>query len=731
VVAAAVLVAVLAAGAAGALLSTSQPQLVRGVVVDDRGRAIVGADVETTDASATSDGEGGFQLAGDGGWVTVKADGFLPRTRAAQPGRRVVVRLARDAPGTVSFAFGGDVMFGRRYFDREENGSMKGLLDLTSDAAAHAALLEGVRPALADTDLTVVNLETPLSEDPYLDPRKPRPASFHPTKDYVFASLPVAARALAELGVDVVGLGNNHLFDKLEPGVVETRAALLGAGFEAGRGFFGAGGSIDDAWEPAVRVVEGQRVAVLGCTSITGEEHAISYVAGKAKGGAAACETDRLRAEVRAAAARSDIVVAMIHGGYEYGRDPSPQVRGLSDAAVEAGATMVINHHPHVVGGLRFDRGRLTAWTLGNLLFDQTVWPTFESYLLRVAARDGTVVSAWIEPLRIQEFRPTAVVGDDAGWVARGAFARSEGPWVVDDGSLWLDTVGAAREERVAKRTEGLARLTDSCTPAAGREVLWTGEFENRDLDPMVTAPLWNVHDDNRDRSIVVGAGEDGGRIVRLRRSGVDRSDIVLTPLHRLLVVPGQELTVLVRHRVVSGPSMLRLELGWYNDTRGGSQERSEVRLSSQRSWQLTRLDVKVPDNAVAMQPFIRLPRPEQSLTVADVDDVRVVNWDEPGCEYVREQTVVTRRSLAPLTGPPGIEPLDPVVARPRPPRALPPGPPEAGFVPMSRQPDAGARPRRQGKPTASRGQLRAARRAERGRERVAGRHRETRRARP
>ncbi|MEJ7715124.1 MAG: CapA family protein [Thermoleophilaceae bacterium] len=224
-------------------------------------------------------------------------------------------------------------------------------------------------------------------------------------------SRPAAARALARAGIDVVGIANNHLFDRLGPGVASTRAGLEAAGFGRGRGFFGAGTREDDAWAPAIRAVDGQRVGFVGCTSISGDDQKVTYVAGPRKGGAARCDEGRLRRDVAALASRTDIVVAMIHGGFEYGRDPSGQIRALSDAAVAAGATMVINHHPHVVGGLRFANGRLTAWTLGNLLFDQTVWPTFESYLLRVAARQGKVVSAWIEPLRIQHFQPTGVFG--------------------------------------------------------------------------------------------------------------------------------------------------------------------------------------------------------------------------------------------------------------------------------------------------------------------------------
>ncbi len=559
--AAAVVVAILSAVSVGALLSSRQETVLRGLVVDPQGVPIPGAVVTGGAEHATTDGSGRFRLRGAAGWVTVRADGWLPRTRTASPAGEVVVRLARDEPRTVTFAFGGDVMFGRRYFDPDEDGSVDGLLGLDAGVDDHLALLEGVRPALADADVTVVNLETPLADDPYPDPTEPRPPAFHPTKDFVFASRPVAAQALSRAGVDVVGIANNHLFDRLAPGVASTRAALQAAGYEPGRGFFGAGVQDDQAWAPAVREVEGQRVALVGCTSITGDEHAIDYVAGPDKGGAARCEPARLRREVAAIAARADIVVVMIHGGYEYGRTPSAQVRALSDAAVEAGATMVIDHHPHVVGGLRFDRGRLTAWTLGNLLSDQTVWPTFESYVLRVAARDGKVVSAWIEPLRIQGFKPTGVFGEDADWVARGALARSVGPWVVDDGSLWLDTARAARVKRVATDSAGLEEIRAGCSASAGRDLLWTGDFEDRDLDPAPGVPLWNVDNESKDRRVIASAAFRGHRGVRLRRSGADREDILLTPQRRVLVHAGEDLTALLEHRAVSGRGDVALVL--------------------------------------------------------------------------------------------------------------------------------------------------------------------------
>ena len=548
-----------------------------GVVVDPAGSPIAGAQVATGDGRRSTTGaDGRFVLPGPAAWLTVKADGWLTRSRVGGPGESVVIRLLEDLPGTVTFAFGGDVMFGRRYFDPAEDGSMHGLLSPSSGPARHLALLQGVAPLLGDADLTAVNLESPLAADPYPDPRHPRPPTFHPTKDYVFASAPAAAQALAEAGVDVVDLGNNHLFDRLAPGVDSTLTSLEAAGFRDGEGFFGAGRRDEDAWAPALQEVDGQRIAFVGCTTITGDEHAIIYVARRHKGGAARCSAARLRAAVVEARSRADIVVAMVHGGYEYHRLASQHVLKLTDVAVAAGATLVINHHPHVIGGLRYDQGQLIAWTMGNLLFDQTLSSTFDSYVLQVAVRDGSVVGAWAEPIRLDTFLPTGVYGSDADWVARGAQVRSEGPWVDDDGSLWLDLRGAARRT-VAAGEPGLVRIDAGCAPGAGRELLWTGDFETRDLLPGGRPRLWNVVDGDPYRRASEDAAHDGSAGILLHRANSQASDVVLAPAHRIQVHPGDRLTLLVDVRSVRREPTADVQLSWYNDTRGGSQVQTRL----------------------------------------------------------------------------------------------------------------------------------------------------------
>jgi poly-gamma-glutamate synthesis protein (capsule biosynthesis protein) len=652
---------------------------IEGRVVGAAGQPVADATVRTPDGrQATTDRSGGFGLDGAPTWVTVNARGWISRTRMVTTGSDNLVRLAQNRPGTVTLAFGGDVMFGRRYFDTEDTGSMVGQLDPDDGAAAHARLLDGVAPMLADADLTAVNLETPLVEDPAYDPTQPRPRSFHPTKDFAFASSPAAAVALRRVGVDVVDIGNNHLFDRLQAGVVDTRRYLTAAGLAPGRGSFGAGGNADEAWAPAFRTARGQRVAFLGCTSIPGDDQPITYVATKNKGGAARCAPERLRTAVQAAQRRADIVVVMVHGGYEYGRDPSIQVRALTDVAVAAGATMVINHHPHVVGGLRFANGQLTAWTLGNLLFDQTVWPTFESYLLKVAVRDARVVSAWLEPVQIRRYRPAGVHGQQADWVARGALARSEGPWVAEHGSMWLDAAGAASPITAPLPPGRLVRLTSGCAPAAGRELLWTGDFEPSTWPEQPPAGLWNIARRDPYRRLDPDAAHDSRQGVLLTRADPHSADVLLNPRHRVLVDAGDRLTLLVDHQALFGRPEAAVQLSWYNDTRGGSQQRTTVRLPTGTDWTTARIDVTAPKRTVAVQPFVRLHPPTDGVSQIAVDNLRLVNWDQPGCDYVEVGGTAQRAGLAPTADGPTTAP---VVAQDLPVAAVPSLPPPALHV--------------------------------------------------
>jgi len=125
---------------------------ISGRVIGIDGRPVAGATVSADEAKAVTDGQGAFHLTPTQTvqWVTARHPRFLPRTRAAIAGSPVLVRLSPDDGETISLQFGGDVMFGRRFYDRDEDGStLDGRLRPGGGVAAHQPLLRGVAPCSA------------------------------------------------------------------------------------------------------------------------------------------------------------------------------------------------------------------------------------------------------------------------------------------------------------------------------------------------------------------------------------------------------------------------------------------------------------------------------------------------------------------------------------------------------------------------------------------------------
>lgn len=486
-------------------------------------------------------------------------------------------------------------------------------------------------------------METPLAREVLARPGGDRPAGFHPTKELVFASAPESAPALQQSGVDVVALGNNHVYDALEGGLDSTLKALDRAGLP----HFGAGRTVAEAWAPALVREKAQTLAFLGCTTVEGKPGETPYVAGPSQGGAASCSDERLSQEVRAAAVVADAVVVQIHGGVEYRPTTTDEIRRLTRVATDAGAALVVNGHPHVVGGITTTEQALVAESTGNLLFDQTVWPTFLSYLLRVDLRSGAPVLATTDPMVIQDYVPRPTVGllaDAASRRAAGLLpgnARLQQPGAV----VWpaLTPESAPLEQTLP--SGALARLApgwwvDENQPAGasadldlGEDLLWsTGLFEDMDTDPATRGGhLWAF---GRDTELTQRAACSGSLGVELLRAPVGVSDVIVTPQHRQLVSSGQRLSLFARVRQASEGAFL--ELRWYTGSgrRSATVIREKIPKGDYRDdCALVRIDAVVPDGVVAAQPFLRLV-PSRSGHLSRrlaADDVQLVAWREPG----------------------------------------------------------------------------------------------------
>ncbi|MFM2173720.1 MAG: hypothetical protein RLZZ54_1647 [Cyanobacteriota bacterium] len=623
--------------------------VVSGRVLDLNGKPIAAVEIRhgQTRAWSGSDGRFRFESLAQPGWIEASRAGYASALRPVQPGLPTLVRLSPADSDTVVLHAVGDVMAGRRFFTGDPATQHAPQLLPGGGVEAHQRLLQAVQPLLARADLSLVNLESPLLPDPVAERAGIRAATFHSTKDYVFASSMALPEALRRVGVDLVGLANNHVYDAFSDGLRSTLETLHLAGFRPGEGMFGAGSTADQAWHPARWPAKGQTISVLGCTTIHGSQHPISYIASdeQQKAGAALCEAHRLTAAVRAAQ-RLGPVVVVLHGGNEYQSDPTPPIEQMVEVARRAGARLVLNHHSHVLGGLRWDGRSLVALGLGNLLFDQTLWSTFPSQLLEVQLRRGVVQRVIVYPLLLHRYRPYPAAGALADWILRGIAAKSSAPWVIQGGVMELDLSGNAdRLKRWLPVSAGTATSRLWPLPAnatvcgwrggapleQGRSLLGVGDLEDQLVGASPgTGALWALfHNDQR---LERGAARTGAYGVRLRRSSLHRQPVLLRPLHRIAVQPGERLTFLAWMRGGQG-SRPRLQISWYGAWRGPSVARVTrlITLPSSNRWQPVRLDLQVPDHAVAVSPAIALDPPGLGQQWLDLDDLDLIRWQQPG----------------------------------------------------------------------------------------------------
>lgn len=153
------------------------------------------------------------------------------------------------------------------------------------------------------------------------------------------------------------------------------------------------------------------------------------WVARRGHGGAAAYDRDVVKAEIeRLRSEGAGAVVVQFHAGYQFATVKGTFVRQISHDAIDDGADMVISHHPHVLQGVEWYQGRLIAYSLGNLVFDQDFLATFPSALLRVVIDDAGVVQASLLPVMLVGYRPVPVAGDAAERIVRLIDTRSALP---------------------------------------------------------------------------------------------------------------------------------------------------------------------------------------------------------------------------------------------------------------------------------------------------------------
>jgi poly-gamma-glutamate synthesis protein (capsule biosynthesis protein) len=276
---------------------------------------------------------------------------------------------ASPTPPTITLAFGGDVHFMKR---------TDALLKNPATALGPAASI------LNAADLAMVNLETPVTQ-----------RGTAADKEYTFRARPAAFDAIKAAGIDVVTVANNHGMDYGQVGLADT----LKYAADAGMPLVGAGSDASSAYAPYVTTIQGVRIAIVGLTEV--DTYTSTWSATKTRPGLAYARTsDQLAtavAAIRAARAQADVVVVFVHWGEERSTCPTDLQRRTAKEFADAGATLIIGAHPHILEGAGWLGGTYVAYSIGNFLwYSDTSNP--DTGVLRVTLTGASVTGAELVP---------------------------------------------------------------------------------------------------------------------------------------------------------------------------------------------------------------------------------------------------------------------------------------------------------------------------------------------
>ena len=281
-----------------------------------------------------------------------------------------------EGPFNVSFTTTGDLIFWREVADYiDENGG--------------ASALANIAEHLAAADVTISNLESPLSKD------ESEPV---PDKDVYIIGRPLAIEGIKESGIDIVSLANNHIMDYMGPALEDTLRALDGEGILHA----GAGMTEDEAGAAAETSVNGASIAFLSWTDIVPD----FFLAYKDEPGVVSARMNMADAckRVREAKQTHDIVIVAMHWGVEYEDYITDYLQSEpAHELVDAGADVILGNHPHVMQGIEFYKGALIAYAHGNCVFWQKYDHTHESIVLNFDVTQDGIKNVVVTPLYLDD----------------------------------------------------------------------------------------------------------------------------------------------------------------------------------------------------------------------------------------------------------------------------------------------------------------------------------------
>jgi len=265
---------------------------------------------------------------------------------------------------------------------------------------------EFVAERLSSADITVGSLDGSLSNESNPMPCPESMNLIGPTS---------MVEGLQFAGFDVVTVATNHIkdcgekgFDCNDKALIDTTNTLKSAGIQP----TGAGNTLIESRAPVIVERNGVRFAFLGINQIDSRVWAAENIPGTAP--LSESHIEIIKSEITSAKQIADVVIVLPHWGVEHDTQPQEIQRVWAQEFINAGASLVVGNHPHIVQPVESFSDKLAFYSLGNFVFDQGRDFQRESIVVEVNFI-GAEIEGWqLHPAKINYYNYQAGWADGA-----------------------------------------------------------------------------------------------------------------------------------------------------------------------------------------------------------------------------------------------------------------------------------------------------------------------------
>ena len=211
-----------------------------------------------------------------------------------------------------------------------------------------------------------------------------------PGKMYTFRAKPERLSIYHEMGVDLLTLANNHVYDFGKDAFYDMLASFK----EYQLPYIGAGENIEEAKKPYYLIINGYKIAFVNATRA--EKNILTPEATDTEGGVFRCyDPTNLINLIKEVKKDSDYVITLIHWGREDSHELEDVQKETSKLYIDAGSDVIVGTHAHVLQGIEFYRNKPIIYNIGDFIFNDE---SKDTGIFQIKITDDGILSYYFIP---------------------------------------------------------------------------------------------------------------------------------------------------------------------------------------------------------------------------------------------------------------------------------------------------------------------------------------------